>query len=109
MARYILIDHYSGFIFADSADLEGHIFAGTPIAFAVAFDLSINERGRVYEEVSRSQLAANDTAYHIYRADVGGSEQVGPIWDGQAQELIDAVERDCRYETTIRVTREGEQ
>ena len=102
MSRYILIDNCSGYIFGDSADLNGRIFTGTPTEYAAALDASIGERGRVYEEVSRHALANNETGYHVYRADVNGSETVTVVWDGQDQETIDAVVRDCEYVTTIR-------
>ena len=102
MARYILIDNCSGYIFGDSADLNGHIFSGTPVEFAAALDASIGEHGRTYEDVSRHALASNETGYHVYRADVDGSEAVAVVWDGQDQETIDAVVQDCEYVTTIR-------
>ena len=102
MARYILIDNCSGYIFGDSADLGGHIFSGTPVEFAAALDASIGERGRTYEDASRHALASNETGYHVYRADVDGSEAVAVVWDGQDQETIDAVVQDCEYVTTIR-------
>ena len=102
MARYILIDNCSGCIFGDSADLNGHIFSGTPVEFAAALDASIGEHGRIYEDVSRHTLASNETGYHVYRADVDGSEAVAVVWDGQDQETIDAVVQDCEYVATIR-------
>ncbi len=102
MARYILIDNYSGYIFGDSADLNGHIFSGTPVEFAAALDASIGEHGRTYEDVSRHALASNESGYHVYRADVDGSEAVAVVCDGQDQETIDAVVQDCEYVTTIR-------
>ena len=61
MTRYILIDNCSGYIFGDSADLNGRIFTGTPTEYAAALDASIGERGRVYEAVSRHALANNET------------------------------------------------
>lgn len=102
MARYILIDNHSGYIFGDSADLNGKIFAGTPTEYAAALDASIGEHGRAYEEVSRHALASNETGYHVYRADINGSDAVVTVQDGQDQEMIEAVERDCEYITTIR-------
>lgn len=102
MARYILIDNCAGYIFGDSADLNGHIFSGTPVEFAAALDASIGEHGRTYEDVSRHALASNETGYHVYRADVDGSEAVAVVWDGQDQETIDAVVQACEYVTTIR-------
>jgi hypothetical protein len=100
MARYILIDRDSGYIFGDSADLGGKIFTGTPMEFAAALDKSIGVHGRTYSEEGRreSGLASR---YDVYRADVGGSEAIPVVWDGQDQATIDAVERDCVYVTTI--------
>ncbi len=105
MARYILIDNCSGYIWGDTADyLAGKQDGITPIDAAQALDASIGEHGRDYEEVSRRALASNETGYHVYRADVGGSEAVVVVHDGQDQETIEAVERDCEYVTTIRCT-----
>ena len=117
MARYILIDNGSGYIYGDSADHEGKIWNGdyidangdranddTPIGFARALDESLGEHGREYEDVSRSALASNETGYHVYRADVGGSDAVAIIWDGQDRETIESVVQDCEYVTTLRTT-----
>lgn len=103
MARYILIDNCSGYIFGDSADLNGKIFNGSPVEFAAALDASLGVRARSYEDVSRYALASNETGYHVYRADVGGSEAVMIAEDGQDNEAIESVTRDCEYITTIRV------
>jgi hypothetical protein len=119
MTRYILIDNASGYIWGDSADLDGEIWNGdfvnadgeddhdaSPIGFARALDRSVDAsaaNNRTYETVSRSALASNETGYHVYRADIGGSDAVMTIQDGQDQEMIEAVERDCEYVTTIRI------
>lgn len=105
LARYILIDNHTGYIFGDSADLDGRIFNGTPAEYAAALDASIGEHGRTYEECSRHSLASNETGYHVYRADVRGSEAVGLVHDGQDQETIDDVARNCEYVTSIRIMR----
>ena len=103
MTRYLLIDNGSGYIFADSANLDGKIWTGdNPADFAAAFDATIGEHGRTYDDVSRSALASNETGYHVYRADINGSEAVAVVQDGQDQDTIDAVERDCEYVTTLR-------
>lgn len=104
MARYILIENVSGYIYGDSADLNGTIFTGTPAEYAAAMDADIGEHGREYEDVSRSALASNETGYHVYRADINGSEAVPVVWDGQDHAMIEAVERDCEYVTTLRAT-----
>ncbi len=102
MARYILIDNASGYIWGDSADLSGKIFAGSPIEFARALDESLGFYDGEYEVCTRSEVASNETGYHVYRADVGGSEAVSAIVDGQSREMIEAVTNDCEYVTTIR-------
>ena len=100
MARYILIDNCSGFIWGDSADLNNKIFAGTALEFAKALDESIGEHGRTYEEQNRPD-ASNQIGYHVYRADIDGSDAVTIVRDGQDQETIDAVTESCRYEGFI--------
>jgi hypothetical protein len=107
MTRYILIDNYSGYIFGDSADLNGQIFDGSPIEYAAALDATNGKHGGTYEVVSRHALASNETGYHVYRADVNGSEAIPVVGDGTDQETIDAVVRDCEYVTTIRCRMEG--
>lgn len=106
MARYILIDNCSGYIFGDTADFfTASTSALIPIEAAAALDASIGEHGRTYEDVSRSALASNETGYHVYRADVHGSDAVVVVHDGQDAETIEAVERDCEYVTTLRAFR----
>ena len=98
--RYILIDNYSGFIWGDSADLDGAIFSGTALEFARALDESLGDHGRTYTEQSRAD-ASNQTGYHVYRADVDGSDAVTIVHDGQDPATIDAVIESCRYEGFI--------
>jgi hypothetical protein len=104
--RYILIDNHSGFIFGDTATLRGdHVIDGeqvrdlslTPILAARWIDeVEGGSYGRTYEEHSSGyQPAANETAYFVYRADINGSDAVVAITDGQDEEMIEAVERDC--------------
>ena len=108
MARYILLDNYTGFIWGDSADIGGRTVSGTPVEVAAALDAAIDGYSRTYKEVSRHEMASNETGYHVYRADVNGSEAVAIAGDGQDQDAIDAVLRDCEYVTSIRITsREG--
>lgn len=107
MTRYILIENNSGYIWGDSADLNGKIFDGTPEEFAAALDASIHEYDRTYEMIGHNPRSTED-GYHVYRADVGGSEAVMVANDGQDQEMIDAVERDCQYLGFIRVSRTDE-
>jgi len=115
MPRFILIDNHTGYVWGDSADLNGGIFVPTAeglgaqaVEYAAALDASNGEHDRSYLECSRHALASNETGYHVYRADVGGSEAIGIVRDGQDQETIDSVVRDCEYVSTIRCSaREG--
>ena len=100
MARYILIDNYSGFIWGDSADLEGKIFSGTALDFARVLDESNHAHGCIYTEQPRPD-AGNQSGYHVYRADINGSDAVTVVHDGQNRETIDAVTESCRYEGFI--------
>jgi hypothetical protein len=116
MARYILIDNHSGYIFGDTADFRGSSFSvGTSDAEIVEavrlIDEDITCVPRTYKVLSHSNtkaLASNETGYHVYRADVNGSDAVTLIWDGQDQEMIDAVERDCRLVAVVRCTEADE-
>lgn len=104
MARYILIDSNSGYIFGDSADLNGRIFqTDDALEFAAALDASIGEHGRSYEWGDADDR--HRSCYHVYRADIDGSDAVTIVHDGQDQETIDSVMRDCRREGIIVWTR----
>jgi hypothetical protein len=100
MARYILIDRNSGYIWGDSADLNGKIFDGSPLEYAAALDASNGELdGEAdYHETYKSDARAT---YDVYRADIDGSEAIAIVQDGQDQETIEAVENDCQYVTSI--------
>jgi len=103
MARYILIDNASGFIFGDTADINGAILAvDTPIDACRALDEQVvHEHGRAYEEAS--SLASNESGYLVYRADVAGSEAVPVVHDGQDQDIIDGVQQNCLLVAMVRV------
>ena len=104
MARYILIDNESGYIWGDSADLDGKIFDGDAIEFARAVDASNHDDPalRNYEMASRPS-SRNEWGYVVYRADVNGSDAVPVVWDGTGRETIEAVERDCEMIGFIRI------
>ena len=91
--RVVLIDLGSGYIFFDSADLEADGRRGIlpdygvdpyPLQVARAGDRMIGEYGRTYEMVT----AQPDRGYAVHRVDVGGSELVPIIEDGQDAETI---------------------
>lgn len=98
--RIILIDNNSGYIFGDSADLDGRAFShGTlsetdfALAFAEALDRSIGNDGRSYRIGNARDGGAG---YHAYRADVDGTDIVPIVHDGQSRQAIDAVESKCQ-------------
>ena len=103
MPRFILIDNASGYIWGDTANVGGKIAAvETPIEACRAIDADVDAGGtreREYEEVN--SLASNETGYTVYRADINGSEAVGVVQDGQDQDMIEAVQRDCDLVATI--------
>lgn len=112
--RIILIDNYSGYIWGDSADLGGKIFTEDMahdirkdgdfgLAYAEALDRHIGGNARSYEWVS-GRPDSNTTGYHVYRADVNGSEAVGIVHDGQDQDEIDAVMERCQRLGFIAIT-----
>jgi hypothetical protein len=102
MARYILIDNNSGYIFGDSADLDGKVFSGSAVEFAAALDASIGAHNRTYEEYYRNPRTT-ESGYDVYRADIDGSEAVAVVHNGQDQETIEAVRRDCEYSGYIAI------
>lgn len=103
MTRYILIDDYSGYIWGDSADLDGRIFStDDPVEYARALDASIGGEPRHYEMMSRRPDGAS--GYHVYR-DASQSDAVPVVWDGQDQQTIDAVVESCEYDGFIVTTR----
>ena len=107
MARFILIDSNTGYIFGDSADIDGKIVTGSPCEVAKALDESIGETGRTYTELTRDPRDTR-TGYRVYRADINGSEAVGSIHDGQDREMIEAVERDCEFDCFVLAERAAE-
>lgn len=105
MPRFILIDNNSGYIFGDSADFaSGNQSDLTPVEAARLLDESIGEHGREYSELS-SQPRDTRTGYAVYRADIDGSEAVPVVYDGQDQETISAVERDCEFVAFVECSR----
>ena len=100
MPRYILIDRNSGYIWGDTADFASGQPILTPTEAAQVLDHTLKHYG-CYEETDQTDSAAT---YDVYRADVDGSEAITVIVDGQDAETIAAVERDCKYVTSIRRT-----
>ena len=99
MARYILIENNSGYIWGDSADLGGKVFTGSPVELAPALDASIGGvDARSYEDIGFAKLALNESGYLVYSV----PDHFPAVDDGQDQEMIEAIERDCQHVTTIR-------
>ena len=113
--RLILIDNHTGYIYGDTADIGGRALdlVGTDrdcaIEAARALDISIEgDRGLEYE-FSTTNPRDTSAGYHVYRADIGGSEAVGLVTDGQDQEMIEAVESECEYLGFVRSFREANE
>lgn len=98
MARYILIDNNTGYIFGDTADFaSGRQSDIENISDAARMlDESIGEYGRKYTEHAQNPMSTA-TGYDVYRADINGSEAVPVVWDGQDAETINAVVSCCEY------------
>lgn len=96
MARYILIDNYTGFIYGYQTNLPN--FRRGPLEFAATIDCDLGISGREYVEVPRLDLAYNETGYHVYEAPDGL-----PFWvAGKNKTTIDEVLACCTYLTSIR-------
>jgi hypothetical protein len=99
MPRFILIDDATGYIFGDTADMpSGHLIDGaavrdremTPELAARWLDEAvIGAPGRVY--VKHPRAPGGGGGYHVYRADIDGSDAVAVVTDGQDAETIRAV------------------
>jgi hypothetical protein len=108
MTQYIVIDRASGYIFYDTRDLPlDHVIDGeragnlplTPeLACRWGAEAEARDYGWSYSETNRYDARV---VYDVYRVDVGGSEAVPVVRDGQDQEMIDAVERDCEYVASV--------
>lgn len=95
--RIILVDNHSGYIFGDSAQFAPRGEEPRNIlAAARMLDESLNEFGRLYVEQPRSNISGR-SGYLCYRSDIGGSDQMPNVTDGQDPELIAICERDCKY------------
>lgn len=104
--RIVLIDSCSGYIWGDSADLDGRIFSQDDayairedgdfaLAYAEALDRSIGGAPRTYAYGNASTARDGVTGYRVFRADIDGSEAVGVVHDGQNKDTIDAVIENC--------------
>ena len=101
--RYIIQDNYTGYIWGDSADFAaGKDAPDSIVAACRMLDESIGECERTYKEVSR---LSGQAGYIVYRADINGSEAVPIVQDGQDQETIEAVERECQLLGYVEWTR----
>jgi hypothetical protein len=104
MAHYIVMDATTGYLFYDTRDLPvDHVIDGyamrhhtldEKLACRWGDEAVAKVYGRTYSETTRHDASAG---YHVFRVDVDGSEAVPVVWDGQSQEMIDAVERYCVY------------
>lgn len=103
MARYIFIDNYTGYIFGDSADIDGKAVTGDPIDIVRQLDESIDQSEAALREYRHTMVKpqTDESYYLVYRADIDGSDALPTVWDGQDQETIDAVRAHCRFDGYI--------
>lgn len=94
MAQYIIQDAYTGYIWGDTRDFDGAVYAADGIVDACRKldEIIGGADGREYEEVSRLD---GDSGYAVYRVDINGSEAVTVVHDGQDRETINAVMKCC--------------
>ena len=104
MARYIIQDAFTGYLWGDTADFAaGKDFDGIVDACRL-LDESVDPSAattREYEEVSRLSGASG---YLVYRADINGSDAVPVVYDGQSKEAIEAVETSCELVGYVKTT-----
>jgi hypothetical protein len=105
MARFILIDNNSGYIWGDSADTNGPARDETPVEYARRLDAYV---GKCLPEFREYVCCCNNphdgsNGYDVYE-DVGISESIPVITDGQSQEQIEMVENNCSYVGFIKIT-----
>ena len=110
MPRYIIIDNVSGYIFADTADIEANYWKthpseltskDAPLLVCHWLDCGVGgQYGRSYEYVSK--LADNESGYLVYRADINGSEAVAVVQDGHDADTIAAVMEHCELVARVR-------
>jgi hypothetical protein len=92
MPHFVMIDHHSGFVW-------GEVDAGDHETACRLLDESLGQTGLDYHEVSRSRLAANASAYHVYLAPLDWR----PVGDGQDPAEIARVEA-LEYMTAVEIT-----
>lgn len=104
MARYIGIDSNTGYIFFDTGDLDGAARQETPAEAVERFERFEDVRGGnsvTYIEHRRAPDGAS--GYHVYRADIDGSEAVAITQDGQDPDALEAVRSGCEYVRFVEV------
>jgi hypothetical protein len=116
--RLILIDGGSGFIFGDTANYRlGRLDEWIENNFddrgdterlsllaARLLDDSIGEHGRDYAFINYDPCDTR-AGYLIHCADIDGADIPPIVTDGQNQETIDTVKRDCRFEGFVECRR----
>lgn len=93
MARFIIIDVNSGYIFGDTADFAANQPSEiTPEEACMLLDASLMQPGGHYVRCDERSSCAT---YLVYRADIAGGEAIPVVTDGQDRETIEAVEDFC--------------
>ena len=93
MARYILIDNNSGFIFGDTKNMNCSRSFKTPAEAAKMLDESIGEPASEYVEIYGDHDTSGKSGYSVYSVD--DIEDMTEVEDGTDQATIDKFCRKC--------------
>ena len=93
MARYILIDNNSGFIFGDTKNINCSRTFKNPAEAAKMLDESIGEPASEYVEIYGDHDTSGKSGYGVYSAD--DIEDMTEVEDGTDQATIDKFCRKC--------------
>lgn len=95
MPSFIILDVDSGYIWGDTRDVGGK---------SVSFDSIVDACRAINESVGNFDFNYNEVpqlsskcGFKVYRVDINGSEAVPVIHDGQDDETIASVDRNCDF------------
>lgn len=109
MPRFIMIDSDSGYVFGDTADLNGKLVpCSNPVEACHAMDHAVGEYRRTYREHGPDSHAARRGAsgYFVYTAREG--QRYPFIHDGQDKADIAAVQRNLTLVAFVETVRPSE-
>lgn len=103
MPRYILVDHRTGLIWADTADLCGNfVDVPNPVEAARVVDATLRDLGSRYDLVTR--LEPHETGYVVHMGDQHGQFLVPVVRDGRDPARVGEIVAKCPVAGVVRVT-----